>query len=223
MNLTIITLFPEVFAPTVSTSILKRAEDRKLVKFKFLNPRDFAEDARKTVDDKPYGGGPGMVLKVDVISKALSSIKPRPYIILLSASGAKFTQSKAQILSKKKNVALICGHYEGVDARIEDYVDEVLSVGDYVLTGGEIPAMVILDTVVRLIPRVINSKSSTDESFEKNLLEYPQYTRPEIYQKKAVPKILLTGDHKQIAKWRQAEALKRTKKYRPDLLQPKTK
>ncbi len=217
MNIALITLFPEVFTPITKASILKRAQNKSLVKFKFVNPRDFAKDKRKTVDDKPYGGGAGMVMKVDVLHKAISSLKPKPYLVLLSASGAKFTQKKARAFSTKENLALICGHYEGVDARVENYVDEVVSIGDYVLTGGEIPAMVILDSIVRLIPGVINSKSPQDESFEKNLLEYPQYTRPEVYQKKSVPNILLTGNHQQIAEWRKDQSEKRTKKYRPDL------
>jgi len=218
VNLTVITLFPEVFTSLISTSIIKRAQAKKLVRFNFVNPRDFATGKRKTVDDKPYGGGAGMVMKVDVLHRALSSIKPKPYAVMLSASGARYTQKKAQSWAQEKALALICGHYEGVDARIENYVDEVVSIGDYILTGGEIPAMVTLDSVVRLIPGVINIKSHQDESFEKNLLEYPQYTRPEVYQKKSVPKILLTGNHQQIAKWRTEKAYERTEKFRPDLL-----
>jgi tRNA (guanine37-N1)-methyltransferase len=221
VNVHVITLFPEIFDPIISSSILKKARAKKLIKINLVNPRSFATDKRKTVDDRPYGGGAGMVLKVDVLHKALASIHPKPYTILLAASGKKYTQNNAKELAKRKNIALICGHYEGVDARIEKYVDEIFSIGDYVLTGGEIPAMLVIDSVTRCISGVINPNSPKDESFENGLLEYPQFTKPKEYKGSTVPKVLLGGNHKEIQKWRLKEAIKRTKKFRPDLLQSK--
>ena len=161
-----------------------------------------------------------MVMKVDVLVKALESIKEKPYSILLSASGEKFTQKSARILAKKSQIAIICGHYEGTDARIEKFVDKIYSIGDFILTGGEIAAMAIVDSTTRLIPKVIHPESLESESFaiEKTLLEYPQYTRPEDFRGQKVPKILLSGNHRQIERWKRTEALKKTKKNRPDLL-----
>jgi len=216
-----------------------------------VNIRDFAKDKHKTVDDKPYGGGKGMILKVDVLVNALETIKPkpalptsqrgkpagRPYTILLSPSGKKYDQQKALFFSRKTKLAIICGHYEGTDARIEKYVDEVISIGDFVLTGGEIAAMAVVDSVARLIPGVIHPESLKSESFSlisnfpfgsklaqgeqfqiSNLLEYPQYTRPENFRGLKIPKILLLGNHQQISNWRQKQAFKRTRKVRPDLI-----
>lgn len=211
-----------MFLHILDQSILKRAKARNLISVKTINIRTFAKDKNKTVDDKPYGGGPGMVLKVDVLVSALESIskitKIKPYTILLSASGKKYDQRMARLFAKKKELVIISGHYEGVDARIEDFVDEIVSIGDYVLTGGEIPTFVLIDSITRLIPGSINPRSPQDESFQKGLLEYPQYTRPEKFREAAVPKILLSGNHKEIKKWRSEQSLKRTKKYRPDLL-----
>lgn len=221
MNINVITLFPEIFDPIISSSILKKARAKKLIKINLINPRNFATDKRKTVDDRPYGGGAGMVLKVDILHKALSSIKPKPHTILLSASGKTYNQKIARQLAKKTNIALICGHYEGVDARIEKYVDQILSVGDYILTGGEIPAMILIDSITRFIPGSISPKSPQDESFEKGLLEYPQYTRPEKFKEASVPKVLLHGNHAKIEEWRKDQSLKRTKKFRPDLIKTK--
>lgn len=225
VKFTVLTLFPETFGG-FAQSIVKRALDKNLVKIEFLNFRDFSKDKRKTVDDTPYGGGAGMVLRPDVVVEALESIKPRPYSILLSASGKLYTQKKAQILSKKSDIALVCGHYEGIDARVEDYVDEVLSIGDFILTGGEVAAMTVIDSVSRLIPGVIKKESSSNESFSnyglrtQNLLEYPQFTRPENFRGTKVPQILLSGNHGQIEKWRREQAVKRTRQLRPDLLSP---
>lgn len=227
MTFYIITLFPQTFDSVFSKSIIKRAIDKKLVKINFINPRDFAKDKHKTVDDTPYGGGRGMIMRADILVSAIESIKPRPYTILLSASGKKYHQKMAQTLSRKGHIALICGHYEGTDARIENFVDDVISTGDYVLTGGEIPAMAIVDSVTRLIPTVIHPQSPKSESFFQindkrltinGLLEYPQYTRPEEFRTHKVPKILLSGNHKKIDEWRQKETVKRTRKHRPDLL-----
>ena len=218
MNFTVISIFPQIFDGFLTSSIIGRAIAKKIIQVNFTNPRDFATDNYKSVDDKPYGGGSGMVMRADIVHSALKSIKPKPYTILLSASGKKYTQKMAQELSKKKNIALICGHYEGIDARVEEYVDEVISVGDYVTTGGEVPAMAIIDSVTRLIPGAITEGSLNTESFDENLLEAPQYTRPEEYEGKKVPQILLSGNHKEIEKWRKEEAQKRTKKFRPDLI-----
>ena len=226
MTFYIITLFPQMFDSFLKASILERAQNQKLLKIKFVNPRNFTQDKHKTVDDKPYGGGAGMVMKVNLIVKALESIKPKPHVILLSASGKKYDQKTALQLSRKKSIALICGHYEGTDARVERFVDDVLSIGDFVLTGGEIAALAIIDSVTRLIPGVIHTESPKSESFSPltinhkpfTSLEYPQYTRPEEFHGLKVPKVLLLGNHKRIEQWRQKEALKRTKKFRPDLI-----
>ena len=225
----IITIFPDIFSSYFEESIIKRAQKRKLIKIKTHNLRDFAKDAHKTVDDRPYGGGPGMILKVDIVSQAVSGIvgknkkiKPRKRkIILLSAKGKKFNQKMALRLSKLDQIVLICGRYEGVDERVAKYIaDEEVSIGDYVLTGGEIPAMVIVDTVSRLIKGVINQESLKNESFINGLKEYPQYTRPEVFvpknkdkhflktktQKWRVPKILLSGHHKKIEEWQKTHS-----------------
>lgn len=222
MTIWVLTLFPEMFAWMDSQSILKRAKQKNLLNIKTLNIRDFASDKRRTVDDKPYGGGLGMILKVDIVVKTLESIKPKPYTILLSASGQKYTQKVAQALSKKQTLALICGHYEGVDARVESFVDQVLSIGDFVLTGGEIASMAVIDSVARLIPGVIKGESTEIESFSPTLLgetlEYPQYTKPREFKGLKVPKVLLSGNHHQILKWRLSETKARTKRLRPDLI-----
>lgn len=218
MKVHILTLFPEIFEGVFEKSILKRAQEKKILEIKLINIRNWGIGTHKQVDDKPYGGGEGMVMMPGPIIDALDSIKPKPYTILLSASGKKYTQRDAKRLAKKKNIALICGHYEGIDARVEKFADETLSVGDYILTGGEIPAMIIIDSTTRFIPGSINPKSPINESFEKGFLEYPHYTRPETYKKLKVPKILLSGNHTQIGKWREKESIKRTRKFRPDLL-----
>lgn len=199
-----------MFESVLSQSIIGRAQNQKRVNISFINPRDFAINKHKTVDDKPYGGGPGMIMKVDIIVAALESIKPKPYTILLSASGRKYNQKIAQSLMSNENLAIVCGHYEGVDARVEEFVDDVISIGDYILTGGEIAAMAIVDSVIRLIPDVINPKSLESESFlpaishqkPATIIEYPQYTRPEEFRNLKVPKILLSGNHKSIKNWR---------------------
>jgi len=217
----ILTLFPKSFDGVFTESIIKRAQEKKLVNINLINIREFAKNKAKTVDDKPYGGGRGMVLKVDVVIDALESIKPKPYAILLSASGRKYTQQMAKRLSGKKSLAIICGHYEGVDTRVEKYMDDVISIGDFVMTGGEIAAMAIADSVARLIPGVIQKESTESESFSQNgkiLLEHPHYTRPENFRSQKVPQVLLSGNHKQIEQFRGKEALKRTKKFRPDLI-----
>ena len=219
MTFHILTLFPEMFESVFSQSILKRAQSLKNLKVEIVNIRDFAGDKHKTVDDKPYGGGRGMVMKVDVLVKALESIGGKPYSILLSASGEKYTQKSARILANKSQIAIICGHYEGTDARVEKFADKTFSIGDFILTGGEIAAMAIVDSTTRLIPKVINPESLKSESFaiKEGLLEFPQYTRPEEFRGLKVPKILLSGNHREIEKWREIQAIKRTTKFRPNL------
>lgn len=213
LHVDIITLFPEMFKGAFDESILKRAKENKLVKINLHNLRDFGIDERKTVDDKPYGGGPGMLLRVDVLDSALQNIKKvgNSKVILLDATGKKYDQKTAKQFSKLDQLILICGHYEGIDHRVHEHlVDEVISVGDYVLTGGEIPAMIITDSVARLIPGALGKdESSQDESHSKpGYLEYPQYTRPEVYnsgsgKKWKVPKVLLSGNHAEITNFRE--------------------
>ena len=220
MTFYVLTLFPQTFSSPFTQSIIKRAVDNKIIKIKTINIRDFAQGKHKTVDDRPYGGGKGMILKVDVVARALESIKPKPYSILLSASGKKYNQRKARKYSKKKSLAIICGHYEGVDARVEQFVDEVISIGDYILTGGEIASMAIIDSTARLLPKVINPDSLKTESFTRDsTLEYPQYTRPQNFRNLKVPKTLLKGNHQQIKLWREKETKKRLVKFRPDFLE----
>lgn len=225
MKFSIITLFPEVFEPIFNSSILKRAQKKGLVEFELINLRNFGEGKHKIVDDRPYGGGAGMVLRADILAKALKSITQhdtaiQSYVILTSASGKPYKQAKAQQLSKLNHLILVCGHYEGVDQRfIDKYIDGEISIGDYVLTGGEIPAMVIVDSITRLIPGVLEKPEATvDESFSEGLLEYPQYTRPEEFEGKKVPEVLLSGNHAEINKWRLEKSLEKTEKVRPDLL-----
>lgn len=221
MKISIITLFPKVFDPILNTSILKRAEQKGKVTFELINLRDFGEGKHKVVDDRPFGGGAGMILKADILAKALSSIlNHKSYILLMSASGKPYNQKKARQFSKLNHIIIVCGHYEGVDQRfIDKYVDEEISIGDYVLTGGEIPAMAIVDSIVRLIPGVLEKPEATvNESFTENLLEGSQYTRPEEFEGKKIPKVLLSGNHAEIAKWRKAGSLEKTKKVRPEFL-----
>lgn len=220
MKFSIITLFPEVFDPILNSSILKRARKKGLLEFELVNLRDFGEGKHQVVDDRPYGGGAGMILKADILAKALSSIKKYDKVILTSASGKPYKQKTAQKFSKLNHIVIICGHYEGVDQRFVDkYVGEEISIGDYVLTGGEIPAMAIVDSVTRLISGVLEKPEATaQESFSEGLLEYPQYTRPQDFEGKKVPKVLLSGNHAEIKKWHSQKSLEKTKKIRPDLL-----
>ena len=219
MKISIITLFPEVFEPILNSSILKRAQKKGLVEFELINLRDFGEGRHQVVDDRPYGGGAGMILKADILSKALASIKKYDRVILTSASGSPYKQAKAKELSKLSHIVIVCGHYEGVDQRfIDKYVSEEISIGDYVLTGGEIPTMVIVDSITRLIPGVLKTEATENESFSTTLLEYPHYTRPEEFEGKKVPEVLLSGNHGEIKKWRLEKSREITKKLRPDLL-----
>ena len=219
MKFDVLTLFPEMFEP-VKQSILGRAEENKLIEVNLINIRDFSENKHKKVDDTPYGGGAGMVMQADVIYNAYKSIKKtNAKVIYMSPQGQVLNQKKVERLSKEEHLIILCGHYEGVDQRILDkIVDEEISIGNYVLTGGELPAMVLIDTVSRYIDGVINKNSIEEETFSNGLLEYPQYTRPEIFLGKKVPDVLLSGHHKNIKKWREQVSLEITKNKRPDLL-----
>jgi len=222
LNFDIITIFPDVFKPIFGESMIKLAQEKKKVKINVHNLRSFTKDKHKKVDDRPFGGGPGMVMTPQPFFDAVKKIKGRKKtkVILMCAGGKKFTQKTARKLSKEKNIIILCGHYEGVDERVRhELVAESISIGDYVMTGGEIPAMVLVDSVTRLIPGVLGQKESlVDESFEKDSLEYPHYTRPADFRGLKVPAVLLSGNHKDIEKWRKKQAMARTQKVRPDLL-----
>ena len=224
MKFIILTLFPQAFESYLNVSLLQRALAKKFIQIEIKNLRDWGEGVHKSVDARPYGGGAGMVLRVDIIDKALKSLKVKKgkkgeAIILLTPQGKVFNQTIARKLSKLKKITLICGRYEGFDERVRNLVDMEISIGDFILTGGEIPALAVLDTIARLVPGVVGKAASlVSESFSENMLEYPQYTRPEIYKGKRVPNVLTTGHHGKIEEWRQNEAIKRTKKRRPDLL-----
>ena len=220
MKISILTLFPEMFDGFINTSIIKRAINDKKVEIELINFRDYSKDPHNKVDDTPYGGGAGMVLSCQPIFDCVEAIKtPESKVILLTPSGIPYKQSTAYDLSNEKHLIIICGHYEGFDDRIETLADYLISIGDYVLTGGEIPAMVLSDSIIRLIPGVINEQSHIEDSFNDNyLLDYPTYTKPEEYKGMKVPEVLLSGDHKKVDEWRKPEAIKRTQERRPDLL-----
>ena len=221
----ILSIFPEMFVSPLDFSLLKKAQEKKLVKISLHDIRDWADDKHRMTDDAPYGGGCGMVMKVEPVEKALAELrkkrKTKPTVILMTPQGEVFNQKIAEELSVKKRIIIICGRYEGVDERIREHlVDREISIGDYILTGGEMAAMVLIDAVSRLIPDVLgNPRSAESESFSHNLLEYPQYTRPAQYKGWRVPDVLLSGHHADIELWRKTEALKKTYRRRPDLLQ----
>ena len=219
MIIEVLTLFPEMFE-SLNHSIMKRAQSDGIVTINVTNIRDFASAPHFKCDDEPYGGGAGMVMLCDPLFKAIDSVvKPESKIYYMSPRGKVFNQALAKDMSTYEHIVLLCGHYEGIDQRVIDYYNiEELSIGDYVLTGGELPAMVVIDTVARLIPNVITSESLDSESFSNNLLEYDQYTRPAEYRGMKVPDILLSGHHANIEKWRQQNSLNNTRKNRPDLL-----
>lgn len=219
MKFDVLTLFPEMFSP-VKQSILGKAEEKGLININLINIRDFSKDKHKKVDDTPYGGGAGMVIRPDVVYDAYNSVKTDEVkVIYLSPQGKTLNQKKVEELSKQKHLILICGHYEGIDQRVLDELEvEEISIGDYVLTGGELPAMVLIDSVSRYIEGVLTQESIKEESFSSNLLEYPQYTRPEEFMGRKVPEVLLSGHHENIRKWRYEKQLEITKQKRPDLL-----
>jgi len=216
LRIDILTLFPRMFDNALSESIIKRAKEKKLVKITTHDLRDWTKDKHRKVDDKPYGGGPGMILSCQPIFDAVKDLRKKSQVkvILLSPQGKRLDQGLANRLAKQKRLVLICGHYEGVDERVKNIVTDEVSIGDYVLTGGEIPAMVMIDALVRLVPGVLgNSESARRDSFQgAGLLEYPQYTRPRAYKGLKVPEVLLTGDHKKIEQWRHKQSLKKTRK-----------
>jgi tRNA (guanine37-N1)-methyltransferase len=221
MKIDVLTLFPAMFAGPLDESIVKRAREAKLLDLKIHNLRDWTHDRHKTVDDRPFGGGPGMLLKVEPLFEAIESLqRDQTRVILLSPSGRKFDQSIARELAQSGDLLLVCGSYEGFDERVcEALADDELSIGDYVLTNGALPAMVVIDAVARLLPGVLgDDESSHDESFSHGLLEYPQYTRPAEFRGMKVPEVLLSGNHAEIEKWRREQAKLRTEKQRPDLL-----
>jgi len=240
MKISILTLFPEMFAGPFDHSIIKRAKEKGLIEIEFINIRDFGIGVHKMVDDTPYGGGVGMVMRVDVLHEAIKYAKrhsgedagrlqnldsgqartTKQKVVLMSASGKPFKQNSAKQYAKLDHLILICGHYEGVDERIMEYIDEEVSIGDFVLTGGELPAMMITDSVTRLLEGAITQGAVEDESFSNpdETLEYPHYTKPREYDGGSVPEVLLSGNHKKIAEWRKEKSFKKTKRVRPELL-----
>lgn len=219
MEIIVLSLFPKMFDGFLSESIIKRAIDKNIVNIRVINFRDYSVYNNNQVDDTPYGGGAGMVLMCDPIFRCLDEIRDDgSYVVLLSPEGNIYNQEKAREYKNIKKLIIICGHYEGFDERIKEEADEILSVGDYILTGGEIGAMAIMDSVIRLVPGVINNESLDDESFNDGLLDYPVYTKPEEYRGKKVPSILLSGNHQKIKNYRHNERIRVTKEKRPDLL-----
>ena len=224
MLIDILTIFPEVFIP-LEVSIIKRAKEKGLVKINIYNLRDFTQDKHKQVDDFAYGGGTGMVMKPEPIFEGIEylkvkslKLKVKSKIILLSPQGSLFTQKMAKTLSREKYLILICGHYEGVDERVKTVVNQEISIGDYVLTGGELPAMVLVDSICRLIPGVLPREAVEEDSFSTGVFDWPHYTRPPVYRGLKVPDVLLSGNHRKIANWRQKQAEERTRSLRPDLM-----
>lgn len=218
MRFDVLTLFPEMFT-CLQESILGKAQEKKLIDIHLINIRDFSHDKHKKVDDTPYGGGAGMVMRPDVVYEAYQSVQNQSAkVIYLSPQGTPLSQAKVEELAKKEHLILLCGHYEGIDERVlTKIVDEEISIGDYVLTGGELPAMVLMDSISRYVPGVLKEDSTKEESFSQGLLEYPQYTRPEVFEGERVPDILLSGHHQKIDQWRKEQSKFRTKQKRPDL------
>jgi tRNA (guanine37-N1)-methyltransferase len=220
MKFDVLTLFPEMFEP-LKQSIIKRASEKKLIDINLVNIRDFSEDKHNKVDDTPYGGGAGMLMKPDVVDRAYNSVKSEnAKVIYLTPQGKMLNQKIVKDLSKQEHLILLCGHYEGIDQRVLDkIVDEEISIGDYVLTGGELPAMVLIDSVSRYVEGVLSNESTEEESFSNGLLEYPQYTRPEVFDNVKVPDVLISGHHENIRKWRRERSLENTFKKRPEMLE----
>ncbi|MBU1006413.1 MAG: tRNA (guanosine(37)-N1)-methyltransferase TrmD [Candidatus Omnitrophica bacterium] len=230
MVIDILTIFPKMFDAVLGESIIKRARDKKIIEINVIDIRPFTGNKHGKVDDKPFGGGPGMIMNaepffeaVNYVRKKTKDLRVKTRVVLMSPRGKALDHELAKKMSGYEHILLLCGHYEGIDERVRDHlVDEEVSIGDFILTGGELAAMVVIDSVVRLVPGVLgNDDSSADESFSKGLLEYPQYTRPANYKGMKVPEILLSGDHEKIKKWREGESLKETSKGRPDLMRKK--
>ncbi|MCD8534727.1 MAG: tRNA (guanosine(37)-N1)-methyltransferase TrmD [Verrucomicrobia bacterium] len=221
MKIDVISLFPEMFRGPLDESIIQRARNQGKVEIVLTNLRDFTRDRHRTVDDRPFGGGPGMVLKPEPLFEAIESLRSQTsLVVMMTPSGEPYHQQIAESLALSQHIIMVCGHYEGIDARVDTLVDRRLSIGDYVLTNGALPAMVVIDSLVRLIPGVLGDNDSpTDESFSTGLLEYPQYTRPANFRGMEVPEVLLSGNHAEIAQWRKKMALERTRSFRPDLLE----
>jgi tRNA (guanine37-N1)-methyltransferase len=219
MKINILSIFPSLFDSFLETGIIGRAKEKGIISFNIVNIRDFSSDSYGTVDDCPYGGGAGMVMKVEPIVKALESLEKKGKTYLLSPRGKNFNQKMARKLAKEKIVSLLCGRYKGVDERVKDFVDGEISIGDYVLSGGEVAAMVIVEAVVRLLPGAVGDVDSVNtDSFERGLLDSPSYTRPRSFRGKKVPEVLLSGNHAEIERWREEKAIKLTKKYRKDIM-----
>ena len=220
LKVDVVTAFPEMLSGPLGQSIVGRAQKSGVLKLGFTNPRDFTDDKHHTLDDRPYGGGPGMLMKAEPLYRAIKKLrKKNSVVILTSPRGQTFTQGLAKKLAKKKHLIFVCGHYEGIDERVYPEMDMEVSLGDFILTGGELASAVMIDAITRLLPKTLKKQDVTvSESFEDGLLEAPQYTRPEVWRKKKVPDILLSGHHKQMEEWKREQALKLTKKYRPDLL-----
>lgn len=223
MIFTILTLFPHIFDSPLNESLIKKAKERGIVRFNIVNIRDFSDDPKRSCDDYPYGGGPGMVMRIEPLYKAMKYVEEnfgRPRFILLSPQGRLLSQEETKRLTKFEHLCLICGRYEGIDERILYFVDEEISIGDYVLSGGEFAALVLVDALLRQIPGVLgNEESLLEDSLNENLLEYPQYTRPRVFLDFSVPSILLSGNHELIRKWRRKESIRKTILKRPDLFQ----
>lgn len=223
MKIDILSIFPNMFEGFLNESIIKRAIEKQKVEIKIHDFREYSKDIHKKVDDYQFGGGSGMVLMPEPIYECIDKIKTKDsYIILMTPQGNKYSQSKAKELKNKKHIIIICGHYEGFDERIRYLADEEISIGDYILTGGELASMVVTDSIVRLIDGVIREESTITESFNDGLLDYPVYTKPVNYRGMSVPSVLLSGHHENINKWRKEESIKRTKERRPDLLEDRT-
>lgn len=219
MQIDVITIFPEMFEAVLGASIIKRAQEEGLLRINLHDLRDYTHDKHRSVDDRPYGGGPGMVMRPEPIFEAVEAIKtPSCRTILMSPQGERLSTGMAQRLAGINQLIVLCGHYEGVDERVKTLVDETVSIGDYVLTGGELPAMVLIDAVARFLPGVIGHAQATiEESFADGWLEYPQYTRPPVFRGMGVPDLLLSGDHERIARWRKLQSVAKTMTLRPDL------
>lgn len=219
MKITVLTLFKEMYESYLNTSVISRIIKKGLIDIDVVDIRDYAYDTSRHVDDTPYGGGPGMLMKVDIVYDAIkNNSRDNSYILLTNPKAKPFKQEDAIRLSKMDDIVIVCGHYEGIDSRIEEFVDEKISIGDYILTGGELPSLVVIDTISRLLDEGINSLSLKEESFNDSLLEYPQFTRPAEFKGLKVPEVLMNGNHKEIRKYNIKNAILETMKYRPDLL-----